>query len=60
MKMYTKPEIEISVFATEDIITTSVVDDSTTGGATGLSLGGTDGALPDSATGAVRYTDIIS
>lgn len=56
MKMYTKPEIEISVFATEDIITTSIVDDSTTG----LSLGGTDGALPDSADGAIPFPNIIS
>lgn len=29
MKIYTKPELKISVFATEDIITTSAVDDDT-------------------------------
>lgn len=53
MKMYTKPEIEISVFATEDIITAS--DTPVT--PTGLTP---SGDLSDSAQGAVPYTDIIS
>ncbi len=52
MKMYTKPEIEISVFATEDIITAS--DTPVTTGLT------PSGDLSDSAQGAVPYTDIIS
>jgi len=31
MKLYTKPEIEISVFATEDIITASGMDNTVVG-----------------------------
>ena len=50
MKMYTKPEIEISVFATEDIITAS--GDINT---TGLSDGGT---TPNSTTDAVTYNQL--
>ncbi len=57
MKMYTKPEIEISVFATEDIITTSIVDDSNTPSTTSLI---NKGALPDSASGSISFDDIIS
>lgn len=57
MKFYTKPEIEISVFATEDIITTSIVDDSNTPSTTSLI---NKGALPDSASGSISFDDIIS
>ena len=55
MKFYTKPEIEISVFTTEDIITASNVtggDDTTV---TGLTDGG---ALTEGATDA-KYTDLF-
>lgn len=52
-KEYLKPEIEISVFATEDIITASTADDSST---TGLTLGT---ALDDTAKDGVPYSDIF-
>ncbi len=51
-KEYLKPEIEISVFATEDIITASSVDSSTTGLTRGADLG-------DTTTGGVPYDDIF-
>ncbi|MBQ7834697.1 MAG: hypothetical protein IJ385_02840 [Ruminiclostridium sp.] len=57
MKMYTKPEIEISVFATEDIITTSAgggLDDSTTT-TYGLKR---NGALSETNSTDVEYTDL--
>lgn len=53
MKMYTKPEIEISVFATEDIITTSSNAPSTASWTN-------KGTLPDSTDGSVTFDDIIS
>lgn len=55
MRKYTKPEIEISVFATEDIITaSSTTDDSTT--ITGLTE---SSALGDNTTGGVDYNSIF-
>ncbi len=53
-KEYLTPEIEISVFATEDIITASTADDSST--TAGLTKAG---ALNDNATDGVPYSDIF-
>lgn len=52
-KEYLTPEIEISVFATEDIITASAADDSTI---TGLRKGAD---LDNSASDGVPYSDIF-
>lgn len=56
MKKYTKPEIEISVFATEDVITTSTVGD-TEEETTTVSLTN-GGSLSDNSTG-TAYSDIF-
>lgn len=54
MKKYTRPEIEISVFATEDIITASSADDNTT-----VTLSLKNGvALTNSTTDGVDYDTI--
>ncbi len=54
MKKYTKPEIEISVFATEDVITTS----GDVSGGTSASLTHITTPLSDTTTG-VDYNDIF-
>ncbi|MBQ8614734.1 MAG: hypothetical protein IJ416_11015 [Ruminiclostridium sp.] len=57
MKKYMKPEIEISVFATEDVITTSTVGGTEDEETTTVSL--TNGGALDDGSAGTAYSDIF-